>query len=151
MLRDRDGLYGAKLSRRVAARGIEERPTAPHAPWQNPYVERLVGTIRREYLDQIIVIDERHLQAVLEDYFDYYHRSRPHRSLTQDSPIPRAGHDSPSRVGRRIPSGRWSPSSVHPPGGQTAAHLIHWRSVLETEARRDSLAPKSGSVPRHPS
>lgn len=89
LLRDRDGIYGAEFSRRVAALGIKERMTAPHAPWQNPYAERLIGTIRRQCLDQVIVLGERHLRAVLNDCFDFYHRSRPHRSLSQDSSDPR--------------------------------------------------------------
>lgn len=89
LLRDRDGNYGAEFTKRVTALGIEEKPIAPRAPWQNPYVERLIGTIRRECLDRVIVIGESHLRKVLEDYFDYYHHSRPHRSLTQDSPVPR--------------------------------------------------------------
>jgi len=89
LLRDRDGIYGAEFSGRVAALGIKERMTAPHTPWQNPYAERLIGTIRRECLDQVIVLGERHLRAVLTDYLDYYHRSRPHRSLSQDRPDPR--------------------------------------------------------------
>ena len=89
LLRDRDGTYGAEFTKRVTALGIEEKPTAPRAPWQNPYVDRLIGTIRRECLDRVIVIGESHLRKLLEDYFDYYHHSRPHRSLTQDSPVPR--------------------------------------------------------------
>jgi transposase InsO family protein len=89
LLRDRDGTYGAEFTKRVTALGIEETPIAPRAPWQNPYVERLIGTLRRECLDHVIVMGERHLQVVLESYFKYYHRSRPHRSLTQDSPVPR--------------------------------------------------------------
>jgi transposase InsO family protein len=89
LLRDRDGTYGAEFSKRVAALGIEEKPIAPRAPWQNPYAERLIGSIRRECLNNVIVIGERHLQNVLKDYFEYYHHSRPHRSLTQDSPVPR--------------------------------------------------------------
>lgn len=89
LLRDRDGIYGAEFTKRVTALWVEEKPIAPRAPWQNPYAERLIGTIRRECLDRVIIIDERHLQAVLENYFEYYHHSRPHRSLTQDSPVPR--------------------------------------------------------------
>jgi len=88
LLRDRDGVYGADFTKRVAALGRKEKLSAPHAPWQNPCAERLIGTVRREYLDQVIILGERHLQSVLEDYFDYYHRSRPHRSLSHDSPIP---------------------------------------------------------------
>lgn len=90
LLRDRDGTYGEEFTKRVTALGLEERPIAPRAPWQNPYVERLIGTIRRECLDHVIVIGERHLQNLLKDYFEYYHHSRPHRSLTQDSPVPRS-------------------------------------------------------------
>jgi len=89
LLRDRDGTYGSAFSQRVTVLGIEEKPIAPRAPWQNPCVERLIRTIRRECLDHVIVIGELHLQNVLKDYFEYYHHSRPHRSLTQDSPVPR--------------------------------------------------------------
>ena len=89
LLRDRDGTYGAEFTKRVTALEIEEKPTAPPAPWQNPYVERLIGTIRRGYLDRVNVIGESHPRKALEDYFDYYHHSRPHRSLTQDGPVPR--------------------------------------------------------------
>jgi hypothetical protein len=84
-----DGIYGAEFTKRVVALGIEDKPIAPRAPWQNPYVERLIGTLRRECLDRVIIIDERHLQTVLENYFEYYHHSRPHRSLAQDSPVTR--------------------------------------------------------------
>ena len=89
LLRDRDGVYGAEFAKRVAAHGIEEKLIAPRAPWQNPYAERLIGSIRRECLDPVIVLGERHLRRILTDYFDYYHRTRPHRSLAQDSPVPR--------------------------------------------------------------
>ncbi len=90
LLRDRDVTYGAEFTKRVTALGIEERPTAPRASWQNPYAERLIGTIRRECLDHVIVIGERHLQRVLENFFEHYHHARPQRSLTQDSPVPRS-------------------------------------------------------------
>ncbi len=63
--------------------------TAPRSPWQNPYVERMIGSIRRECLDHLIVIDEWHLRRILASYFDYYHRSRTHLSLGKDSPVPR--------------------------------------------------------------
>ena len=89
LLRDRDGIYGAEFIKRMAALGIEEKPIAPHAPWQNPFAERLIGTIRRECLDQIVIFGERHLRRVLEQYLDYYHQSRTHRALAQDCPVPR--------------------------------------------------------------
>jgi putative transposase len=90
LLRDRDGVYGARFSRRIAGMGIEEVITAPRSPWQNPYVERIMGSIRRECLDHVVVLGERHLRRILKSYFDYYHRSRPHLSLEKDSPEPRA-------------------------------------------------------------
>ncbi len=69
--------------------GIEEVVTAPRSPWQIPFVERMIGSIRRECLDHLIVIDERHLRRTLASYFDYYHRSRTHLSLGKDSPVHR--------------------------------------------------------------
>ncbi len=72
LLRDRDGIYGARFRRRVTSLGIEEVLTAPHSPWQNPYVEKLIGSIRRECLDNVIVLNERHLKRVISNYLDYY-------------------------------------------------------------------------------
>ena len=69
--------------------GIEEIVTAPRSPWQNPYVERLIGSIRRECLDHIIIFNERHLRGVLSRYFQYHHRARTHLSLDKDCPQPR--------------------------------------------------------------
>ena len=66
--------------------GIKERPIAPRSPWRNPYVERLIGSIRREYLDHVIVRDEEHLRRILSRYFAYYHVNRPHSRLEGDSP-----------------------------------------------------------------
>jgi len=68
---------------------IEEVVTAPRSPWQNAYVERIIGSIRRECLDHIIVFDERHLRRVLSTYFEYHRRSRTHLSLAKDCPEPR--------------------------------------------------------------
>ena len=89
VIRDRDSVYGALVRARIKAMGIEEVVTAPRSPWQNPFVERMIGSIRRECLDHLIVIDERHLRRILASYFDYYHRSRTHLSLGKDSPVPR--------------------------------------------------------------
>ncbi len=66
--------------------GVEEVVTAPQSPWQNPYVERLIGSVRRECLDHVIVLNERHLRRILVSYLDYYHRSRTHLSLDKDTP-----------------------------------------------------------------
>ena len=89
VIHDRDSVYGALVRARIKAMGIEEVVTAPRSPWQNPFAERVIGSIRRECLDHLIVIDERHLRRVLASYFDYYHRSRTHLSLGKDSPVPR--------------------------------------------------------------
>src|ERR1700687_623915 len=86
LLRDRDTSYGSVFSKRVAAMGITEVVTTPRSPWQNAYVERVIGSIRRECLDQVVIFNERHLQRVLSSYVDYYHRTRTHLSLDKDSP-----------------------------------------------------------------
>ena len=89
LLRDRDASYGQTFRDRVQAMAIEEVVTAPRSPWQNAYVERIIGSIRRECLDHVIVFDERHLRRVLSAYFEYHHRSRTHLSLAKDCPEPR--------------------------------------------------------------
>jgi transposase InsO family protein len=86
LLRDRDGVYGDEFRRRVKALDIEEVVTAARSPWQNPFVERIIGSIRREYLDHVIIFSETHLRRILAEYFDYYHRSRTHLSLAKDAP-----------------------------------------------------------------
>ena len=89
LLRDRDGIYGDDFVRVVRSMGIEHVLIAPRSPWQNPYAERVIGSIRRECLDHVIVINERHLLRVLRQYLAYYHRSRTHLSLAKDAPEPR--------------------------------------------------------------
>ena len=84
--RDRDRIYGAAFQRRVAGVGIAEVLSAPASPWQNPYVERVIGSIRRECLDHVIVVNESHLRRVLSSYLLYYHRSRTHLGLDKDTP-----------------------------------------------------------------
>jgi transposase InsO family protein len=86
LVRDRDGIYGLEFSRRVDALGIEQIRTSPRSPWQNPYVERVIGSIRRECLDHVIVFNEQHLRRVLRECIDYYHRSRTHLGLDKDCP-----------------------------------------------------------------
>jgi hypothetical protein len=90
LLRDRDGIYGQEFRNQVHAMNIKEVPTAPRSPWQNAYVERVIGSIRRECLDHVIILDEKSLRGILRGYFAYYHRSRLHLSLGKDSPDPRA-------------------------------------------------------------
>ena len=86
IIRDRDSAYGKFVSARIKALGIEEVVTAPRTPWQNPFVERVIGSIRRECLDHVIVLNEAHLRRILDSYLDYYHRSRTHLSLGKDTP-----------------------------------------------------------------
>ena len=89
LLRDRDAIYGDLFRRRVAGMGIGEVVTSPSSPWQNPYVERLIGSIRRECLDHVIVLNETHLLRTLARYLSYYHGARTHLSLAKDAPTPR--------------------------------------------------------------
>jgi putative transposase len=89
LLRDRDAVYGVAFSSRVQAMGIREVKTAPRSPWQNPYVERLIGTLRRECLDHIVVLNDAHLRRLLSHYFLYYHSARTHLALDKDAPEPR--------------------------------------------------------------
>ena len=89
LLRDRDGIYGKFFQQRVANMNIEEVVTAPRSPWQNAYVERLIGSIRRECLDHLIILNEKHLKRILTSYFDYYNNSRTHLSLDRNSPMKR--------------------------------------------------------------
>ncbi len=86
LLRDRDGSYEAQFFNRVEAMGITEVITAPRSPWQNAYVERVIGSIRRECLDHIVIFNQRHLRRVLSSYVDYYQRTRTHLSLGKDCP-----------------------------------------------------------------
>jgi transposase InsO family protein len=90
LIRDRDGAYGEMFRRRVSAMGIRDRPTAPRSPWQNGHVERLVGSIRRECLDHMIIFGEAHLRRALRAYATYYNRTRTHLSLGKDAPLTRA-------------------------------------------------------------
>ena len=90
LLRDRDAVYGIVFSSRVQTLGILEVKTAPRSPWQNPYVERLIGTLRRECLDHLVVLNATHLRRLLRDYLIYYHSARTHLSLDKDAPEPRA-------------------------------------------------------------
>lgn len=90
LLRDRDAIYGGDWVAMTKGLGMEEVISGPRSPWQNPYVERLIGSIRRECLDHIIVWNERSLRRTLQSYFAYYQRSRSHLALAKDAPESRA-------------------------------------------------------------
>jgi transposase InsO family protein len=89
LIRDRDRIYGAVVTRRLRAMGIRDKPTAPASPWQNGFAERLIGSIRRECLDHIVVFGEAHLRRILRSYSCYYNDIRTHRSLDKDAPVSR--------------------------------------------------------------
>ena len=92
LIRDRDAIYGKIFSRRARALGIEEVLTAYRSPWQNPYAERVIGSVRRECLDHVIVLGPKHLKRILRRYVDYYNSVRTHLSLCKDSPDRRPVH-----------------------------------------------------------
>jgi len=100
LLRDRDGIYGTDFTRRVDSMGIEQIPIAAWSLWQNPFVERVIGSIRRECLDHVIVLNEMHLRRLLKEYLAYYHGFRTHLGLGKDCPKTRAVE--PPALGRIV-------------------------------------------------
>ena len=92
VIRDRDRVYGKIFTRRLRAMGIRDRPIAPRSPWQNGHAERLIGSIRRECLDHVVVFGERHLRHMLLSYMAYYNKARTHLSLNKDAPLSRTVH-----------------------------------------------------------
>jgi transposase InsO family protein len=89
LIRDRDASYGHALTKRLAAMGIRDHPIAPRSPWQNGHAERLIGSIRRECLDHVVIFGEAHLRQVLNAYATYYNNVRTHLSLAKDAPLVR--------------------------------------------------------------
>jgi putative transposase len=100
LLRDWDAVYGECFTRCLANMGIREVIIAPKAPWQNPFVERVIGSIRRECLDHYLILNEAHLRRLLRGYIAYYNTARPHQSLDHNSPQPREVH--PPELGRVV-------------------------------------------------
>ena len=87
--RDNDGIYGKGVPKFLKSCGIEEVRIAYRCPWQNPYVKRLIGTLRRELLDHVIVVSQAHLERLLKEFIeDYYYTERPHQGLDGDTPLP---------------------------------------------------------------
>ena len=100
LLRDRDAIYGASFRHRIKNMGMKEVIISRRSPWQNPFIERLIGSIRRECMDHFIVLNEAHLLRILIEYLHYYHESRPHLSLDRNAPVPR--HVEPPARGKMI-------------------------------------------------
>ncbi len=101
VIRDRDRIYGTDFRRRVEGLDLHEVSIAPRSPWQNAYAERFIGSLRRECLDHVIVLNERHLGRMHSDYARYYNRSHTHLALEKDAPERRVVHD--GRLGEIIP------------------------------------------------
>jgi transposase InsO family protein len=154
MIRDRDGLYGDEFRRRVEGIGIDEVLTAPRSPWQNPYAERLVGSGRRECLDHVIVLGDRHLYRILKSYFAYYHRARTHLSLGKDAPDTRGPSTRPAwarswscpKSAGRTPAFRCRPRSATVP---IKDDLRLDASRMRTWRRTRALSPL-GAAGLHP-
>ena len=90
LLRDRDGIFGADFTKEVRNLGIEEVLSAPRSPWQRAYIERVIGSIRRECIDHVIVFNEESLRRHMKSYVQYYHETRTHLSLEKDTPASRS-------------------------------------------------------------
>src|SRR5712672_4235538 len=105
LVRDNDHAYGQVFRSRVRAMGIRDRPISPRSPWQNPYVERLIGTLRRECLDHVLIYGERHLRRILTLYSLYYNETRTHLGLDKDAPLRRSVRRSGTIVTTPIMSG----------------------------------------------
>ncbi len=102
LLRDRDSIYGSYFRRRLKNMGINEIMTAPRSPWQNPFVERLIRSIRNDCLDHVIVLNESHLKRILSSYFRYYHNDRSHYRLEKDTPSGRLVQSRPAESSKII-------------------------------------------------
>lgn len=93
LIRDRDGIYGNKFRKFIKDSGIDDLKTSYKSPWQNPYCERVIGSIRKEFLNHVIIFNENHLRKLLRNYVSYYNKIRPHDSLDNNSPVPRKKHN----------------------------------------------------------
>ena len=148
LIRDRDGIYGHDFHERARHQGIEEVITAPRSPWQNPFAERVIGSIRRDCLDHVIVFNEAHLIRILTSYFAYYHESRAHLSLERNAPVPRrVEHPSEGKV-IAIPQVGGPASPVHAGCLNNSSRRIGGTCRSDTCAPADSARP--GDQPQSP-
>src|ERR1035437_7867350 len=140
LLRDRDASYGPAFRDRIQVMGIKEVVTAPRSPWQNAYVERIIGSIRRECLDHIIIFNERHLRDVLSSYCKYHHKSRTHLSLGKDCPQPRPIQPPKTRSNRCLLAQRGCSASLKdrrtPQRTAKVNHSDPSRPMLECQSLR---------------
>ena len=153
VIRDRDSVYGGVFRARILAMGIEEVVTAPRSPWQNPFAERVIGSIRRECLDHVVVLNERHLRRILASYLAYYHRSRTHLSLGKDAPDGRPVQPVGGGEDRRVPAGRRTASPLRTAGGPIRTYPAatkagaHWTFTGQSHAGRCADQLKSAKAP----
>jgi len=106
VIRDNDKIFSHEFKQAIKRFGLEDTPTAPRSPWQNPFCERVIGTLRRECLDHMIILNEKHLYDVLHEYiFEYYNVSRTHMSLDKDSPVHRPAQTEGKIVSKPILGG----------------------------------------------
>ena len=106
VIRDNDGIYSNEFKQTIRKFGLKDTPTAPRSPWQNPVCERVIGTLRRECLDHVIILNERHLHDVLHEYiFEYYNVARTHMSIDKDSPVHRPAQGTGKIVSKPILGG----------------------------------------------
>jgi hypothetical protein len=143
LIRDRDSRYSAEVRLRIKSLGMQEILTAPRSPWQNPYAERLIGSIRRECLNHYIILNARHLKRTLSSYFRYYHQSRTHLSLDKQCPFPREA----LKIGKivAIPQlgglhHRYERCSI-----ATFVRIDYWRTTGSTILLRSGVSASVGS------
>jgi putative transposase len=129
LVRDRDGVYGSHFRNRIQGMGIHEVLKAPKSPWQNPFAERLIGSIRRECLNHVIVLGQRHLKWILKKYFRYYLDSRTHLALEKDAPNPRRIQLPENAKYRGDSRGRWPAPSLRTSRSLMDATTFHGRMV----------------------
>jgi len=130
LLRDNDAIYGRKFLTKVEAMGMEEVKISPRSPWQNPYAERVIGSIRRECIDHMIILGESHLRRVMKEYVDYYHESRPHQSLDRNAPVRERSNRLPGARSFRSPT--------------LAACITGTLGLRETDSRHHAGLPAGG-------
>ena len=144
LLRDRDTSYGAAVTRRLRTMGIRDQPITPRSPWQNGHVERLIGSIRRECLDHVVVFGEGHLRHLLAKYCAYYNGARTHLALDKDSPLHRPLQQWAYRIS---PVARRSSSSVRSDRIIGRYRIYSWSEGLGQAVPRDGACRPPGLPP----
>jgi hypothetical protein len=143
LLRDRDRIYGNEVRLRIASLQMEEVLTAPRSPWQNPYAERLIGSIRLDCLDHFVILNARHLKRTLSSYFAYYHGSRTHLGLDKQCPQARQV----SSIGRIVKISHLS--GLHHRYERFAAYAMPADAFSSNDRQQNSVCMNSRRVHRN--